>query len=110
MNCYFLFPMIAIAAIACFTDASAQESKQQTPERENVAPWPSPILQIYGFEQKQNDFAKAAMLPMTSPRALRFRCGRYWVDNYSRLIAPDDQKIGIWGIDIPATNFVPMRR
>lgn len=111
MNCYFLLAMFAIAVITCFSDASAQESNQPIPDQENVSPW-NPSLQTSPdlLIQKKRDIDDRESLLKTSLRDLRFRCGRYWVDNYSKLIAPDDREIGIWGIDIPAAKFVPMRR
>lgn len=47
------------------------------------------------------DWVHSSALVLWTNRDLMQRCGRYWVDNYSRLIAPDNREIGIWGIDSP---------
>ncbi len=44
----------------------------------------------------------------SSRRKLIFPVGRYWVDEYSRLIDRADQDIGMWGVDAPTSTHVPM--
>ncbi len=44
----------------------------------------------------------------SSRRNLIFPVGRYWVDEYSRLIDRADQDIGMWGVDAPSSIHVSM--
>lgn len=84
-------------------EIDSQDSKNQ---RESVV-----VIRVYEAAlaqlQKFSDIAQRELLKETSARDLRFRCGRYWVDAYSKLIAPDDREIGIWGVDSPARSGMP---
>lgn len=55
------------------------------------------------------DWLAGTSLAFWSDRELLQRCGRYWVDAYGDLIAPDNREIGIWGIDDPYENQIPRR-
>jgi len=89
--------------------ATAQDLESNNSVEQNESPAVSQFIsKAIKHIQRFSDLAKRELLQTTSVRNLQFRCGRYWVDVYGKLIAPDDREIGIWGVDFPAHGVIPI--
>ncbi len=92
-------------------EVSSANNGQTNPRESEHGFWPS--IRLTADVEFWFDIARRESLLFLSDWSLEHRCGRYWVDRFSRLIAPNDRPVGYWGIDhssrIPAGGNRPIR-
>jgi hypothetical protein len=84
------------------------EPAVQRPTEEAPSLLTQSILEIRKSIRSAKIRLASQQLKKTTTRNLEFPVGRYWVDEYSKLINLNDNEIGIWGVDYSRMNCSPM--